>query len=60
MDKIKVVVCVSGGNVQAIFSNDPAIVVEMIDYDNLEAEGKNVDECTQVYENAIVGLTQVY
>lgn len=59
MDKIKVVVCVSGGNVQAIFSNEP-VMIEMIDHDNMEAEGKDIDDRTEVYENAIVGLTQVY
>jgi hypothetical protein len=58
--KTKVVVCVSGGTVQAIFSNDPDIVVEMIDHDNLKEEGKDVDERTKVYENATEGMTQIY
>jgi hypothetical protein len=59
-DKIKVVVCVSGGNVQAIFSNDPTIVIKMVDHDNLKAEGKNVDELTQDYKDAIGDMKQVY
>jgi hypothetical protein len=41
MIETKVVISVSGGNVNGIFSNDPKTKVYLVDYDNLEADPIN-------------------
>jgi hypothetical protein len=38
--KIKVVVVVSGGNVQNCYSDSGSVEIEVIDFDNIEAAGK--------------------
>ncbi len=37
MEKVKVVIYVEGGNVQAVYGRD--VDVQVIDFDNLKAEG---------------------
>jgi hypothetical protein len=39
MEKVKVVIYVEGGNVQAVYAGD-FVDVEVIDFDNMEAEGR--------------------
>jgi hypothetical protein len=41
----KVVISVSGGNVNGIFTSDPKTKVYLVDYDNLEADPS--DDCSQ-------------
>lgn len=41
----RVVVSVSGGNVNGIFSNDPNVEVFLVDYDNLQADSSG--DCDQ-------------
>jgi len=41
----KVVISVSGGNVNGIFTSDPKIKVYLVDYDNLEADPS--EDCGQ-------------
>lgn len=43
----KVVISVSGGNVNGIFTSDPNTKVYLVDYDNLEADPS--DDCSQNY-----------
>lgn len=57
--KLKIVVEVDGGNVQAIYSN-ANIEVEMIDFDNLEAEGKSKKEMAVIIKQAKAGLQAIY
>ncbi len=56
----KVIIVVSGGNVQAAFADDQSINVEVVDHDNLEAEGLSTRARTDVENDAIAGLHQVY
>jgi uridylate kinase len=37
--KIKITVVVSGGNVQDVYSSDPGVQVEVIDFDNIKNDG---------------------
>ena len=46
MIETKVVITVSGGNVNGIFTNLPKTKVYLVDYDNLEADPSDV--CSQV------------
>lgn len=41
---IKIVIFVDGGNVQGVYSTKSNIDVELVDFDNLRAEGKDEDE----------------
>lgn len=41
----KVVISVSGGNVNGIFSSDPNTKIYLVDYDNLETDPR--DDCSQ-------------
>jgi hypothetical protein len=45
----KVIISVSGGNVNAIFTSDPKTKVYLVDYDNLE-DDPNYD-CSQLLPN---------
>ena len=45
MIKNKVVISVSGGNVNGVFTSDPNIKVYLVDYDDLEANPS--DDCSQ-------------
>jgi hypothetical protein len=53
-DKIKVVVFVDGGNVQEVYASlpDSEIGIEVIDGDNLEAEGKSNAEIKAILSEA--------
>jgi len=42
----KVVISVSGGNINGVFTSDPETKVYLVDYDNLEADPKN--DCSQL------------
>lgn len=46
MIETKVVISVSGGNVNGIFTNAPKTKVYLVDYDNLEIDPS--DDCSQV------------
>lgn len=46
MIETKVVISVSGGNVNGIFTNSPKTKVYLVDYDNLEADPSA--DCSQV------------
>ena len=39
MEQVRVVIYVEGGNVQAVYAGD-FVDVEVVDFDNLEAEGR--------------------
>lgn len=41
----KVVISISGGNVNGIFTSDPTTKVYLVDYDNLDADPS--DDCSQ-------------
>jgi len=43
----KVVISVSGGNVNGIFTSDPNTKVYLVDYDDLEADPS--DDCSQPF-----------
>jgi len=57
--RTRVVVFVDGGNVQEVYSNDLGIDVEIVDFDNLEAEGKWSDERHEILDRATEGLDPV-
>lgn len=46
MIETKVVISVSGGNVNGIFTSDPKTKIYLVDYDNLEADPN--DDCSQL------------
>lgn len=52
-DNKKIVICVSGGNVNGIFTNDPETKVYLVDYDNLEADPS--DDCNLVVATSKIG-----
>lgn len=60
MEDQKVVVYVSGGNIQAIYSNNPNITVKVIDEDNMIAEGKTRNECNKEVTKEVKNLTMIY
>jgi hypothetical protein len=43
----KVVISVSGGNVNGVFINDPKTMVYLVDFDNLNADAS--EDCSQSY-----------
>jgi len=45
MTESKVVISVTGGNVNGIFTSDPNTKVYLVDYDNLESDPS--DDCSQ-------------
>jgi hypothetical protein len=45
MIETKVVISVSGGNVNGIFTNNPDTKVYLVDYDNLDTDPN--DDCSQ-------------
>lgn len=60
--KIRVVVCVEGGNVVSAYAdkiNAKDIDLEIVDYDNLEAEGKTREEATVIGLKATEGLKDI-
>lgn len=56
----RVVVYVEGGNVQAIYSNRDGIAAEVVDFDNLKAEGKDWQTRSHELHCAVVGMKQIY
>ena len=56
---MKVVIVVSGGNVQSVYSDDENCSVDLIDYDNAEAEGE-VEEAEDEEADAEENLYHVY
>lgn len=60
MEDQKIVVYVSGGNVQAIYSSNPNAIVKVIDDDNMIAEGKLDEERQEILNKEIEGLEVVY
>ena len=60
MNKIKVAIYVSGGNVQSIqVSDTEAVDVTVIDADNLKDEGKTGDEIDAMWEETSKDLTEI-
>jgi hypothetical protein len=59
MKKTKIVVLVSGGNVQGILSSSKNIDVTVFDDDNLQAEGKNIFEIDEAYNKLTKGMKAV-
>ena len=57
--KNKLVIFVSSGNVQEVHTNATDIEVDLIDFDNLKAEGKTDDECYEILSKACDNLTSV-
>jgi len=57
---MKIVIIVSGGNVQEVFADAPDVQVEVVDHDNLEGEELDRDQRAQVQERATAGLHCVY
>ena len=47
MNENKVVISVSGGNVNGVFTSDPNTKVYLVDYDNLEADPS--DDCSRPF-----------
>jgi hypothetical protein len=61
-DKIKVVVFVDGGTVQEIYASmpDSEIDIELVDGDNLEAEGKSDAEIEAILSEATEFLYPIW
>lgn len=59
MKKINIVVEVSGGLVQNVYSDDPEIVVEVVDFDNAE-ESDTVDEDQERLDDLTKTMTVVW
>lgn len=49
----KVLIYVSGGNVQVVNSNNPDIQIELFDADNLKGTGMTNDEISRRYEEKL-------
>lgn len=58
--KNRVVIHVEGGVVQEVYSNDPDIDIELIDFDNMEAEGHSSKFRDVEFKRAIKGLKCVF
>lgn len=54
-DKVRVVIEVSGGVVQEVYSSYPLVEVVLLDYDNEEAEAEVAAAAQQVREDVAVG-----
>jgi hypothetical protein len=54
----KVTIVVNGGNVQGVFSNDPAIEVTLVDHDNLREEHDRTER-ENIELDAIRGLREI-
>jgi hypothetical protein len=52
MDKIEIYVSVVGGNVQAIYSNNPDVKVNVIDWDNLIMDDEEMVKGSVLIEKA--------
>ena len=59
MLKPKIVIEVSGGNVQNVFST-AAVDIVLVDHDNLAAEGKDSDEREWIMVQACKGMAHVF
>ncbi len=61
-DKIKVVLYVDGGAVQSVFASlpDSEIAVEVVDADDLEAEGKSNAEIDELLIEATTFLYPIW
>ena len=57
--KRKIIVDVSGGNVQAVYSSDPDIEVRMCDWDNAACDDEYKAECEKLAEES-KNLTSIY
>ena len=57
---MKIVIIVSGGVVQDVFADYPDVHVEVLDHDNLEAEGLDSDKRDELQERETAGLKCVY
>jgi hypothetical protein len=57
-EKTKIVIHVEGGNIQSVHTNHiDDIEIQIVDYDNLEAEGKDASERLEIFCRAVSGLT---
>jgi hypothetical protein len=60
--KIRVVVCVEGGNVVSVYTHPIEarnISVEVVDYDNLEADGMTMKEASDYGLKATDGMKNI-
>ncbi len=58
--KNKILIYVGGGIIQEVRASDVNIDVEIIDADNLEAEGLTNDQIEEMWDIRKKGLTTVY
>jgi len=58
--KNKILIYVGGGNIQEVRASDVDIDVEIIDADNLQAEGLTNDQIEEMWDIRKKGLTTVY
>jgi len=56
----QIVICVEGGVVQTVYSNQLNTRVEVVDYDNLEVQGKTRQQATTIGKQATDGLECIY
>jgi hypothetical protein len=56
MERVRVTILVDGGNVQDVDCGE-FVDVEIVDFDNLTAEGKSRDESLAIYQAALVRET---
>lgn len=57
---MKIVIFVDGGNVQGVYSTSLNVEVELIDFDNLRAEGRDEDARHRTLGEAIETLHCVF
>ena len=56
----RIVVVINGGVLDSVYSNDRQLTVELVDHDDLEAEGKWRDEREAIESEATDGLFSIY
>lgn len=57
---MKIVIYVDGGNVQGVYSTKETVEVELVDFDNLRADGKDYEERDRILDEARRGLHGIF
>lgn len=60
--KRPIVIVISGGTLQAVYASEfvaDELEVELVDHDDMEAEGVSRDEREQIEDKAVEGLTEL-
>jgi len=57
MNQVKVLIVVSGGVVQGVYSSDPSAAIDLLDYDNIQF--KSDDEAEQEFKERKKGLIEI-